>query len=231
MKFDPPLLPGRLVRRYKRFLADVVLDVGRELTVHCPNPGSMKSLVREGARVCVADSMNPKRKLRYTWELVRVGRHWAGVNTMRTNRIVQEALEKKRVPELADWGTIRPEAPMGEKRRVDFLLSEGDRRCYVEVKNVSLAEGGVARFPDSVTTRGRAHLVELRREVEEGNRAVMLYLVNRGDCATAGPADDIDPEYGETLREAAAAGVETLAYRAKVGTREIRLAERIPFVV
>jgi len=231
MKFEPPLLGGRLVRRYKRFLADVVLDDGRELTVHCPNPGSMKSLVRDGARVYVSDSENLARKLRYTWELVRVGRHWAGVNTMRTNAVVGEALRKRRVPELTEYGTIRAEAPMGERRRVDFLLTEGDRRCFVEVKNVSLAEDGVARFPDSVTSRGRAHLVELRREVAEGNRGVMLYLVNRGDCATAGPADAIDPAYGETLREVVAAGVETLAYRAKVGKREIRLAERIPFVI
>jgi len=231
MRFEPPLLGGHLVRRYKRFLADVVLDDGRELTVHCPNPGSMKSLVRDGARVYVSDSENPGRKLRYTWELVRVGRHWAGVNTMRTNAIVGEALRKRRIPELAAYGDIRAEAPMGERRRVDFLLTQGGRRCFVEVKNVSLAEDGVARFPDSVTSRGRAHLLELRREVEEGNRAVMLYLVNRGDCGTAGPADGIDPAYGETLREVIASGVETLAYRAKVGTREIRVDRRIPFVM
>jgi len=231
MKFEPALLPGRLIRRYQRFLADVVLDDGRELTVHCPNPGSMKSLVRAGARVYVSDSGNPKRKLRYTWELVRVGRHWAGVNTIRTNAVVAEALHRGRIPEIREYGGIRAEAPMGERRRVDFLLSEGDRRCFVEVKNVSMAEEGVARFPDSVTARGRAHLTELAREVAEGNRAVMLYLVNRGDCDTAGPADDIDPAYGETLRDAVEAGVETLAYRAKVGTREIRLAERIPFVL
>lgn len=231
MRFDPPLVPGRLLRRYKRFLADVEFDDGSVVTAHCPNPGSMRSLLRDGARVLLSDSMNPKRKLRYTWEMVRVGSRWAGVNTMRTNHIVHEALRRGRVEELSEYGAIRPEAPMGERRRVDFLLSEGDRLCYVEVKNVTLAEGTVALFPDSVTLRGRAHLEELEKMVEAGHRAVMLYLVNRPDCDRCGPAEEIDPEYAKTLREVAARGVETIAYRAKVGRREIRLADRVPFVM
>jgi len=229
MRFETPLIPGRLVRRYRRFLADVRLDDGAVVTVHCPNPGSMRSLLREGARVMISDSGNPKRKLRHTWELVRVGRTWAGVNTMRTNRIVEEALRRGRIPELAGWPAIRAEAPMGERHRVDFLLSDGDRRCFVEVKNVTLAEDAVALFPDSVTARGTRHLHALAAEVARGHRAVMLYLVNRGDCDRAGPARGIDPVYAEALAEAVAAGVETTAWRARAGRRGIRLERRIPF--
>jgi sugar fermentation stimulation protein A len=224
-------VPGRLLRRYQRFLADVRLDDGREVIAHCPNPGSMKSCLRPGGRVLLTESDAPRRKLRYTWELARIGRVWVGINTMRTNRVVEEALRKERVPELSGYEEIRPEAPMGRRRRVDFLLGSGDRFCYVEVKNVTLAVGREARFPDSVTARGAAHLVELAARVREGHRAAMLYLVNRSDCDRAGPAREIDPHYAARLEEAVGAGVEAIAYRAKAGRGGIRLADRIPFRV
>jgi len=229
MRFPTPLIPGRLLRRYKRFLADVRLDDGEVVTAHCPNPGSMKGVLRIGGRVLLSDSDNPARKLRYTWELARLGRIWAGVNTMRTNRVVEDALRRDRIPELTGYEEIRPEAPMGERRRVDFLLSTGEDLCYVEVKNVSLAEGTTALFPDSVTARGTAHLVELTALAEQGRRAVMLYLVNRADCDRAGPARAIDPTYAEHLDIAVKAGVETLAYRARSGRRGIRIEKRLPF--
>jgi sugar fermentation stimulation protein A len=230
MRFPSPLLPGRLVRRYQRFLADVRLDDGSTVTAHCPNPGSMMGLLRRDARVLLTESDAPARRLRHTWELVRVGRTWAGINTMRTNRVVEEALRRRRLAELRGYAGIRPEAPLGERRRADFLLTGDGRRCWVEVKNVTLAEGATALFPDAVTERGTAHLRELLARVREGDRAVMLYLVNRGDCERAGPAEAIDPVYAETLREAVAGGVEAIAYRARAGRRGIRIERRIPFV-
>jgi sugar fermentation stimulation protein A len=231
MRFDQPLVPGRLVRRYKRFLADVRLDDGEIVTAHCANPGTMISLLRDDARVLLSRSDNPNRRTPFTWELVRVGRTWAGVNTMRTNHVVEAALRRHAIPELDGYEEIRPETPMGENRRVDFLLRTGDDLCFVEVKNVTLAVGDVALFPDAVTMRGRAHLVELAERVAEGHRAAMLYLVNRSDCVSAGPAAHIDPGYAETLAKAVEGGVETLAYRARAGKHRIRVERRIPFRV
>jgi len=229
MKFSSPLIPARLLRRYKRFMADVTLDTGETVTAHCPNPGSMKGCMSVGGRVLLTESDNPARKLKYTWELARIGRIWVAVNTLRTNRVVEDALRRNRLVELSGYENIRPEAPMGERRRVDFLLSRGEELCYVEVKNVTLRCGDAALFPDSVTKRGAAHLDELATLSRAGHRAVMLYLVNRGDCDSAGPAREIDPVYAEKLEMAVAAGVETLAYRARSGRRGTRIERRIPF--
>jgi sugar fermentation stimulation protein A len=231
MRLPTPLHTGRLVRRYKRFLADIRLDDDSVVVAHCPNPGSMKGCLKPNGRVLLSESDNPARKLRYTWELARIGRVWVGLNTLRTNRVVEEALRKGRVPELTGYDGIRPEAKMGRNRRVDFLLTRGEEQAFVEVKNVTMAEGKTALFPDSVTTRGSAHLVELAERVREGHRAVMLYCVNRSDCDRAGPAADIDPAYAENLDMAVKAGVETLAYRTKVGKGGITLTDRIPFVL
>jgi sugar fermentation stimulation protein A len=229
MRFESPLVPGRLIRRHNRFLADVRLDDYTVVTAHCPNPGTMISLLRKNARVLLSRSDNPNRRTPLTWELVRVGRTWAGVNTMRTNHVVEWALRHRRIPELDGYEEIRPETPMGENRRVDFLLRSGDDLCFVEVKNVTLAVDGAGLFPDAVTMRGRAHLEELMERVEEGHRAVMLYLVNRGDCDRAGPAAHIDPGYAGTLARAMERGVEALAYRARAGRNGIRVERRIPF--
>jgi len=220
---------GRLVRRYKRFLADVVLDDGREVTVHCPNSGSMLGLVTPGAAVIVSDSENDKRKLRLTLERVRAGRTWVGVNTMLPNRVVHEALQKGRVSAVADYPEIRAEVVLDKGTRLDFRLTgDGLPPCWLEVKSATLRVGTAIRFPDAVTERGRKHLDALRGVVARGERGVLLFLVGRGDGEFVAPADAIDPAYGDALRRAAAAGVEIIAHRARIRGARIWLAESMP---
>ncbi|MEM6793593.1 MAG: DNA/RNA nuclease SfsA [Acidobacteriota bacterium] len=236
MRFDKPLYSGRLVRRYKRFLADVVLDDGRELTVHCANSGAMTSCSKPGSRILVSDSGNPKRKLRYTWEMIRVGRSWVGVNTANPNRALGGFLRRGRIPELAAYGSVRGEVRVdGGASRLDFRLesppgAEGSApgAAWVEVKNATLRVGEHAAFPDAVTLRGRKHLRELETLVGRGDRAVIFYFVGRMDCARLRPADEVDPEYGAALRRAVAAGVEAMAYRFRFTRRGIELAGRLP---
>jgi sugar fermentation stimulation protein A len=224
-----PLLRGRFVRRFKRFFADVVLDDGREATVHCPNSGSMTGIAVEGAPVLVSDSEDPARKLRLTLERVRIGRAWVGVNTMLPNRIVREAIEQGNVPSLAGTGDVRSEVVCGPGSRIDFRIDGADgRRTWVEVKNTTLRVGSAALFPDAVTERGRKHLHELERLADAGDRAVMFFVVNRTDCAEMGPADAIDPEYGAALRRAASRGVELLAWRVAFRGASVRLDRPLP---
>ena len=235
MKFNTPLVEGVLKRRYKRFLADVEFSSGEVVTCHCPNTGSLMGCTDPGSRVWLSRSSNPERKYPYTWELVRVGgRVTVGINTGLSNRLVREALERGVIPELDGYATIRREVRFGEERsRVDMLLQDHGRmpECYLEVKNVTAAvSGGVALFPDAVSTRGTRHLRELMRVVDSGARAALCFCVQRGDVGEVRPADDIDPEYGRALREAIAGGVEVLAYRARVSPREIRLQRPLPVV-
>jgi sugar fermentation stimulation protein A len=218
MLFGSPLVPARLVRRYKRFLADVVMDDGREVTVHCPNPGSMIGLAEPGMRVWLEQGL-PGRKMPWAWRLVELpGGHLAGIDTAVPNRVVGEALGARAIPELAADGTLRPEQRYGERSRVDFLLTAaGMPDAYLEVKNVHLRrEGDWAEFPDCVTARGARHLGELARMVEAGHRAVMLYLIQRTDCARFRLAGDIDPGYAAAADAARAAGVETLCYGSRI---------------
>lgn len=225
---DRPLVIGRFVRRYKRFFADVEID-GSVVAVHCPNSGSLAGLQEPGSEVLVSDSCDPARTLRRTLERIRVGGAWVGVNTMLPNRIVRAGIEGGRVAELSGYSDVRSEVVCGPSSRIDLLLTSPDRpRCWVEVKNTTLRDGDVARFPDAVTERGRKHLAELTRLVAEGDRAVMFFLVNRTDCGAMGPADDVDPEYGRALRAAAAAGVELLAYRAELLPSSARVGDRVP---
>ncbi len=233
MRFEKPLLPGTLIRRYKRFLADVRLDDGRMVTALCPNTGSMATCVLPGNAVLLSEHDVPTRKYRYTWEMIRAGRTWVGINTGNPNRVVHEAIVAGRVPELSGYDEALREVPFGlENSRVDILLRKGDRLCYVEVKNVTLAAGGrMAAFPDSVTERGAKHLRELAAMVRRGHRAVIFYFLGRADCARVRPADEIDPEYGLTLRRALAAGVEALAYRAVIRPHGITLGAAVPFEV
>ncbi len=240
MRFAAPLVAGRLVRRYKRFLADVELEGGGAITAACPNTGSMLGCCEPGSRVWLSESDSPTRKYRHTWELVEVrvpGRARAvvvGINTGLPNRLVAEAASAGVAAELGGYSTIRHEVLFGEERsRVDLVLeSPGRPACYVEVKNVTAAvEDGVALFPDAVSERGARHLRELSRLAAKGIRAVQFYCVQRGDVREVRPADAIDPAYGKALREAAAAGVELLAYRAKVSTAGVALAARIPVVL
>ena len=230
MRFGSPLIPARLVRRYKRFLADVVLDDGTVATAHCPNPGSMIGLADPGARVWL-DPALPGRKLPYAWRLVELpDGHLAGIDTAVPNRVVGEALRARLIPELSDYGTVRPEQRYGEASRVDFLLTEpGLRDAYVEVKNVHLRrEGDWAEFPDCVTERGARHLGELARMVAAGHRGVMVYLVQRTDCARFRLASDIDPAYAAAAAAAHAAGVETLCFGTRIDHAGVTLGAGHP---
>jgi sugar fermentation stimulation protein A len=224
----PDLIKGRLIKRYKRFLADVILEDGSTVTVHCPNSGSMKGCAVPGSLVFLSTSSNQKRKYPLTWEIVKADGVLAGLNTALPNRLVREAIENGTVVELQGYSNIRPEVNYGENSRIDLLLEDGGRSCYVEVKNVTLVEQNRALFPDAVTTRGQKHLRELMRVVADGGRGVIFFTVQRSDGAVLSPADAIDPEYGRLLRQAVSAGVEALAYRALVTAEEIRLTERLP---
>jgi sugar fermentation stimulation protein A len=220
MRFEGKLARGRLVRRRMRFLAEVVLDTGEEVTAHVPNTGSMRSTNAPGSEVALSHHPDPKRKLEWTLELVRAGRCWVGVNTARPNRIVEEAIAAGRIGPLRGYPTIRREVKYGERSRVDLLLEGRKGLCYVEVKNVTYREGRRGLFPDAVTERGKRHLRELREMVRAGHRAVIFFLVNRDDCASFGPAREIDPRYGEVLDEVVGEGVEPLAYRVKNTLRQ-----------
>ena len=210
----PPLIAGRLIKRYKRFLADIELATGEIITAHCPNTGPMIGVSEPNSKVRVSKSDNPKRKLAYTWEMIEVDKTWVGVNTAIPNRVIKLALEQKLLPELARrYSQVRSEVPYGrdKKSRVDFLLTGDDNQppIYVEVKNVTLAEGKTALFPDTVTTRGQKHLQELMALIPNA-QPVMLYFINRGDCDIFAPSDRHDPRYGELLREAVDLGLEVL---------------------
>ena len=228
MKLPQPLFEGRLIRRYRRFLADVELPDGSVVTAHTPNTGSMRGCALPGSRVLLSMSANPGRKYPHSWELVHADGVWVGINTMLPNHLVREGIENGTVAELAGYHSIRPEVGYGTGSRIDLLLSGAKGSCYVEVKNVTLVEGGTALFPDAVSTRGQKHLKELMEVVRQGGRAVNFFVVQRGDGERVRPADAIDPGYGSLMREAARAGVELLAYRAQVDTGEIVLKQRLP---
>jgi len=228
MKFPDPLIPGTLVKRYKRFLADVTLASGDVVTAHCANPGSMLSVNAPGSEVWLSPARNPERKLRYSWELIRIGETLVGINTGHPNALVEEAVRAGAIPELAGYGTIRREVKYGKNSRIDLLLEDGRRpKCYVEVKNVTmrrdLSPAGAAEFPDAVTERGAKHLRELADMVKEGARAAMLFLAQRSDSRRFTIAADIDPTYAAGLKAAMAAGVEVLCYGCRLNPQGIRV--------
>ncbi len=232
MHYHPPLIPGRLLRRYKRFLADVALADGREVTAHCANTGAMTGLAEPGMRVWLHDSGNPKRKHPLSWELVepRPG-VLAHVNTSRSNALAAEALENGRIPELAGYPVMRREVRTGASgSRLDFLLAgRGRADCYLEVKHLTLQTGaGHGAFPDAVTRRGRRHLEELAGRVAGGQRAVLLFCVARTDVESVGPAHAIDPDYARAFDDAWAAGVEVLARRLEIGKNRVFLLRPVP---
>ena len=233
MRFPAPLLPATLVRRYKRFLADVVLPSGETVTVHCANPGSMIGLNVPGARVWLSKSANPSRKLAHSWELIEVdlggGAELVGINTSHPNALAAEAIAAGAIPELAGYATVRREVKYGKSSRVDFLL-EGPPRppCYLEIKNVHLMRrAALAEFPDAVTKRGAKHLAELADMVALGSRAVMLYLIQIGSARRFALARDIDPAYGKAFDAARAAGVEAIAYRCGITREGIEVVEPV----
>jgi sugar fermentation stimulation protein A len=236
MRFAAPLIPATLVRRYKRFLADVVLPTGEEITVHVANPGAMLGLNATGARVWLSKSNNATRKLAYSWELVEVdfgsSLELVGVNTGHPNALVAEALAAGAIPELAGYASVRREVKYGKNSRVDFLLESPDRPpCYLEVKNVHMMrQRGLAEFPDCVTARGAKHLDELAEMVAQGHRAVMLYLIQIGSADRFALAADIDPAYAKGFARARAAGVEALAYRCAISCANIVVGGSVPLV-
>lgn len=231
----PPLIQGRLIKRYKRFLADIELETGEIITAHCPNTGPMTGICEPNSLVQVSQSNNPKRKLAYTWEMIQIGATWVGTNTAIPNRVVKLALQQQLLPELATrYTTVRTEVVYGQDRksRIDFLLTgENEQEAiYLEVKSVTLNNQNLALFPDTVTTRGQKHLRELTNLVPK-TKAVMLYFINRGDCDTFAPSDSCDPQYGELLRQAVVQGVEVLPYRFDITPQGISFLGLADFIL
>jgi sugar fermentation stimulation protein A len=228
MRFETPLLPGILVRRYKRFLADVTLPDGSLLTVHCPNSGSMLGCSEPGSRVMLSLSEKETRKYSHTLEMVQSGKVWVGVNTSLTNKLVREYLEAQRVEEFGRIDAIRQEVKTSDRTRLDFLLKRNDHSIFVEVKNCSLAENSAAMFPDAVTVRGTKHLLELASLKRQGHEAAVFFCVQRQDADWFMPARHIDPVYARTVMQVAAEGVLVIACQAEVSPEEIKIIRRLP---
>lgn len=231
MQFPSPLVRGTLVSRYKRFFADVVLDDGTPVTAHCPNPGAMLGLNTPGLPAWLSRSEDPKRKLAHTLELVEADGGLVGINTLHPNRIVAEALAQGAIPEVAGYASVRREVRYGQNSRIDFLLEHPDRPpCWLEVKNVHLMRTpGLAEFPDCVAARSLKHLRELEAMAAAGHRAVMLFVIQRGDCDVFAACAELDPAYARGLDHAAANGVEVLAYRCALTPGAVTLADPIPW--
>ncbi len=231
MQFERPLIPARLVRRYKRFLADCELADGTCVTAHCANPGSMMGLKAPGTRVWLEPNEDPKKKLKFGWRLAQIGDHLVGVDTSIPNRVLREAFATQQVPELAQYTTVKPEVRFGDRSRIDFLLTDPDLPdAYVEIKSVTLARtANIAEFPDAVTARGTRHLNELTTIAQTGKRAVIFFLVQRTDCSQVIVAADIDPNYAAALQQAQLAGVAVLAYGTHITLSGIELSNRMPF--
>ena len=230
MKFEQTLIQGNLIKRYKRFLADVRLSNGNIITCHCPNSGSMKTCIGKDWPVLLSKSDNPTRKYPHTWEMVHNGQCWIGINTHLANTIAFEAISDKTITELQGYEIIEREKKYGQNSRIDILLHNGKDKCYVEVKNVTLVEeDGYYRFPDSVTSRGLKHLHELHKIVKNGGRAVMLYVIQRSDGTIFKAADHIDPEYARVLKIVYQNGVEILPYLADVNPEGIKIIKKVEF--
>ncbi len=231
MQFTTPLIPARLIRRYKRFLADCRLEDGTEVTAHCANPGSMMGLAVPESKVWLEPNDDPKKKLKYGWRLVdHENGHFTGVDTSVPNRALKSALMGGEVERLQGYDLVRPEVKYGENSRIDFLLTGGKPDCWVEVKSVTLCRSeGLAEFPDSVTARGAKHMAELAAKAREGDRAVVLFLVQRTDCDRVAPAADIDPKYAQALADAIDDGVEVIALSTRISPTGVEVGGEIPF--
>ena len=229
MRFEQPLVEGTLLRRYKRFFVDVRLRDGQQITVHCDNPGSLLGCSEPGSRVLLSVHSGSERKFKHQLEIVFAGRTPVGIHNGRPNSVVAEAIHDGRLPELAGYASLKQEVPYGRASRVDLLLAgNGLRPCYVDVKNVTLADNGVAYFPDAVTDRGTRHLAQLTDMIREGKRAMVIFVAQRADVCRFKPADHIDQEFGQALRDAMARGVEAVCYRTKVTRKGIELDEKLP---
>ncbi len=230
LPFGAPLVPGRLIRRYKRFLADVRLDNGEQVTAHCPNSGSMLGCLEDDAPVYLSRASNPARRTAYTWEMIFINRGWVGVNTMVPNALAELAARARALGPFAGAREVRREVVVGPHTRLDLVVERKKGPLYVEVKNVTLVRDGVARFPDAVTARGAKHFQTLMELKAQGADAAMLYVVQRGDARAMGPASRIDPTYARLFHQARGAGVELMAVEAAVSPDEIRLVRRLPVV-
>jgi sugar fermentation stimulation protein A len=219
---------GNLIKRYKRFLADISLENGKTMTVHCPNSGSMLGCSLPGSPVIISKSDNPKRKYAWTLEMIQNQDTWIGINTSLTNKLVHEALTNEVITAFGKILSIRPEIKVSDASRLDFLLETAGGQVYLEVKNCSMAEGNIALFPDSVTARGTRHLHELNRLREKGFDTAVLFCVQRADADSFSPAEDIDPVYAQTLKEVYNQGVRVLAYQARVDPEEVIITKQLP---
>jgi len=228
MTFENELVHGRLVKRYKRFLADVILDNGQTVTAHCTNSGTMKSCLEEGAEVFLTPVNDPLRKTKFTWEMIKINDGWVGINTSNPNQLAFEAIKNQRILGLKGYTQVRREVKFGESR-IDIMAENEHEKCVIEVKNVTLKEGSWARFPDAVTTRGKKHLETLIELKNQGFRTAMLFIIQRVDVDFFGPAWDIDPDYSETLVKAFANGVEIFPLMAAVSPQGIEIHRLIPF--
>ena len=228
MEIPQPRQHGRLIKRYKRFLADIQLEDGHTLTVHCPNSGSMKGCSTPGSEVVISYSPNPKRKYAWTLEMVKEGDRWVGVNTSLTNKLVEEGLKNGIIDDFGAIDSIQREVKVSDKSRLDFLVQARKKNVYIEVKNCSLAENKVALFPDAVTKRGTKHLFELDRLKGDGVDTAVLFCIQRSDASSFMPAKSIDPEYSETLCKVHQNGVKVIAYQADVTPERIVIARKIP---
>jgi len=231
MIFTPPLITGTLIRRYKRFLADVTLDSGENITAHCPNTGSMLSCSAAGSRVCLSTSDNPKRKYAHTLEMIHNGVSWIGVNTSRTNHLVAEAISNNLIKEFENPLEIKMEVAVSKGTRLDLRVETASKTTYVEIKNCSLAENGVAMFPDAVTTRGTKHLNELMSLKRQGKEACIFFLIQREDADYFRPAAHIDPGYTAALKQSREEGVLILAYQATVNPHGITIKQALPVML
>jgi len=229
MHFNTPLVRGKLIKRYKRFLADIQLDDGKIITAHCPNTGTMLSCSTPGSAVCLSISDNPGRKYSHTLEMVQDNDTWTGVNTSRTNKLVIEAVQKGKISEFTDIDSIKAEIKTSKESRLDLLITKGSQKTYVEIKNCSLAVDGCAMFPDAVTVRGTKHLNELIRLKKKGSDCCIFFLVQRMDADKFTPAAHIDSIYANTIKQAAAEGVQILVYQAKVDPTGIEIMRSLPY--
>jgi sugar fermentation stimulation protein A len=229
MKFETALIPGRLIKRYKRFLADVQLEDGSIVVAHCTNSGSMISCIEEGARVYLSPARDPKRKTRFTWEMIEINSSWVGINTSIPNQLVFEAVRDQQIPPLSGYTFVKREVKF-EDSRFDVYAENEKEKCFIEVKNVSMKVGDAALFPDAVTSRGRKHLETLIRVKKQGLRAVMVYVIQRMDVQYFGPARHIDPDYAHTLSKAMNAGVEVIALQANVNPDGIQIIKELDLI-
>jgi len=230
MKFENNLVKGKLIRRYKRFLADVELADGTVVVAHCTNSGSMKTCIEEGAPIYLSPAKDPNRKTKFTWEMIFINGAWIGINTMIPNKLAFDAIKNDEIEKLRGYTTVKREVKFGDSR-FDIYAENETEKCFVEVKNVTMKVANSALFPDAVTTRGRKHLETLIEVKKQGMRAVMLYIIQRMDVDTFGPAEDIDPEYAKSLRKAITNGVEVIAVQAKVSPEGIEIVKELNVII